>query len=134
MATYIQGIQTSVGVVKYDYNYLANLPESDSTLTKQGEFADALVTGRKFTQLNTSVNKLEESMTEVKQAISDLKSSDASTNTAIEQINTSLLNMTNNISEIKSSADTANTSITAMQKTIESLQTRIDALEKAQTK
>ena len=23
MATYIQGIQTSVGVVKYDYNYLA---------------------------------------------------------------------------------------------------------------
>ncbi len=25
MATYVQGIQTSVGVVKYDYNYLANL-------------------------------------------------------------------------------------------------------------
>ena len=35
MATYIQGIQTSVGVVKYDYNYLANLPESDMTLSKQ---------------------------------------------------------------------------------------------------
>ena len=34
MATYIQGIQTSVGVVKYDYNYLANLPESDMTLSK----------------------------------------------------------------------------------------------------
>ena len=39
MATYIQGIQTSVGVVKYDYNYLANLPESDMTLSKQGAFA-----------------------------------------------------------------------------------------------
>ena len=31
MATYIQGIQTSVGVVKYDYNYLANLPEWNLT-------------------------------------------------------------------------------------------------------
>ena len=31
MATYIQGIQTSVGVGKYDYNYLAKLPESDMT-------------------------------------------------------------------------------------------------------
>ena len=35
MATYIQGIQTSVGVVKYDYNYLANLPESDMTLSNR---------------------------------------------------------------------------------------------------
>ena len=55
MATYIQGIQTSVGVVKYDYNYLANLPESDMTLSKQGAFADALVVGRKLTQLGADV-------------------------------------------------------------------------------
>ena len=65
MATYIQGIQTSVGVVKYDYNYLANLPESDMTLSKQGAFADALVVGRKLTQLGADVDKLKESMTAV---------------------------------------------------------------------
>lgn len=58
MATYIQGIQTSVGVVKYDYNYLANLPESDMTLSKHGAFADALVVGRKLTQLGADVDKL----------------------------------------------------------------------------
>ena len=155
MATYIQGIQTSVGVVKYDYNALGNLPESDMTLTKQGAFADALVVGRKFTQLGADVDKLKESMTAVQQAVSDLKASDASTATAIEQINTSLLEATNSIetmqndistlqgnittltkntTEIKNSADTANSSVTALQKTIESLQARIETLEKAQTK
>ena len=56
MATYIQGIQTSVGVVKYDYNYLANLPESDMTLSKQGAFADALVVGRKLTSFYFHTN------------------------------------------------------------------------------
>ena len=29
MANYIQGIQTTVGVSKYDYNALDNIPESD---------------------------------------------------------------------------------------------------------
>lgn len=147
MATYIQGIQTSVGVVKYDYNYLANLPESDMTLSKQGAFADALVVGRKLTQLGADVDKLKESMTAV-QSISDLQSADSSSNTSIEQINTSLLSMTNNIetiqnnittltqntAEIKKSADNANSSVTTLQETIKSLQTRIEALEKTQTK
>lgn len=144
MATYIQGIQTSVGVVKYDYNYLANLPESDMTLSKQGAFADALVVGRKLTQLGADVDKLKESMT----AVHDLQSADSSSNTSIEQINTSLLSMTNNIetiqnnittltqntAEIKKSADNANSSVTTLQETIKSLQTRIEALEKTQTK
>ena len=97
MATYVQGIETSVGVAKYDYNYLANLPESDMTLSKQGAFADALVVGRKLTQLGADVDKLKESMTAVQKSISDLQSADSSSNTSIEQINTSLLSMTNNI-------------------------------------
>ena len=125
MATYIQGIQTSVGVVKYDYNYLANLPESDMTLSKQGAFADALVVGRKLTQLGADVDKLKESMTAVQKSISDLQSADSSSNTSIEQINTA---------EIKKSADNANSSVTTLQETIKSLQTRIEALEKTQTK
>lgn len=147
MATYIQGIQTSVGVVKYDYNYLANLPESDMTLSKQGAFADVLVVGRKITQLGADADKLKESMTAIQKSISDLQSADSSSNTSIEQINTSLLSMTNNIetiqnsittltqntAEIKKSADNANSSVTTLQET-KSLQTRIEALEKAQTK
>ena len=155
MATYVQGIQTSVGVVKYDYNYLANLPESDATLSKQGEFADALIVGRKFVQLGADVDKLKDSMTNAQKAISDLQTADGSTNTAIEQINTSLLNITNSIetiqsnitslqssvntlnknaTEIKNTVNTANTAVIALQKTVSSLQTRIETLEKAQTK
>ena len=111
MATYIQGIQTSVGVVKYDYNYLANLPESDMTLSKQGAFADALVVGRK--QINTSLLSM--------------------TNN-IETIQNNITTLTQNTAEIKKSADNANSSVTTLQETIKSLQTRIEALEKTQTK
>lgn len=36
------------------------------TLSKQGAFADALVVGRKLTQLGADVDKLKESMTAVR--------------------------------------------------------------------
>ena len=129
MATYIQGIQTSVGVVKYDYNYLANLPESDMTLSKQGAFADALVVGRKLTQLGADVDKLKESMTAVQ-----INTSLLSMTNNIETIQNNITTLTQNTAEIKKSADNANSSVTTLQETIKSLQTRIEALEKTQTK
>ena len=42
--------------------------------------------------------------------------------------------LTQNTAEIKKSADNANSSVTTLQETIKSLQTRIEALEKTQTK
>ena len=122
MATYIQGIQTSVGVVKYDYNYLANLPESDMTLSKQGAFADALVVGRKLTQLGADVDKLKESMTAVQKSISDLQSADSSSNTSIEQINTSLLSMTNNIETIQNNITTLTQNTAEIKKSADNAQ------------
>lgn len=42
---YVTKINTNQGVKKIDYNALANLPESDATLTKSGGFADAKAVG-----------------------------------------------------------------------------------------
>lgn len=45
MAKYVTAIRTKDGPSQIDYNALANLPKSDSTLTKSGSFADAKATG-----------------------------------------------------------------------------------------
>lgn len=47
---------------------------------------------------------------------------------------TNMFTLTQNTAEIKKSADNANSSVTTLQETIKSLQTRIEALEKTQTK
>lgn len=45
MSDYVTKIRTESGDKQIDYEALANLPQSDATLTKSGEFADAKVTG-----------------------------------------------------------------------------------------
>ena len=55
----IQGIQTSTGTAKYDYNSLANLPQSDSTLTISGGFADGFIVGQNMANLLSKINDLE---------------------------------------------------------------------------
>lgn len=45
MVDYAKKIRTEIGDLQIDYNALANLPQSDITLTKSGEFADAKVVG-----------------------------------------------------------------------------------------
>lgn len=45
MADYVTKIRTESGDKQIDYEALANLPQSDATLTKSGEFADAKVVG-----------------------------------------------------------------------------------------
>lgn len=72
MANYIQGIQTSVGVSKYDYNALGNIPESDKTLTLSGTFADALVTGQKISALSSRVKELEATVKTLKEKVDAL--------------------------------------------------------------
>lgn len=72
MANYIQGIQTSVGESKYDYNALGNIPESDKTLTISGAFADALSTGQKISALSSRVKELEATVKTLKEKVDAL--------------------------------------------------------------
>jgi hypothetical protein len=57
MAQYVTKIRTENGDLPVDYKSLANLPTSDATLTKSGEFADAKVVGEKIQQINNDIKK-----------------------------------------------------------------------------
>lgn len=48
MADYVTKVRTERGDLQIDYEALANLPKSDTTLTQSGAFADAQVTGDKI--------------------------------------------------------------------------------------
>lgn len=58
MAEYLTAIRTSNGDLPFDYNSLANLPKTDSTLTKPGAFADAQKVGNKISEINTQINNI----------------------------------------------------------------------------
>ena len=48
--------------MQIDYNALANLPQSDKTLTKSGNFADAKAVGDKLNQLSEDFGASEEKL------------------------------------------------------------------------
>lgn len=58
MAVYVTKVRTDVGDIKIDYNALANLPKSDTTLSQSGEFADAKVVGEKITSVSDELNSV----------------------------------------------------------------------------
>ena len=58
MAEYLTAIRTSNGDLPFDYNSLANLPKTDSKLTKPGAFADAQAVGKKISDINTQINNI----------------------------------------------------------------------------
>ena len=62
MANYVRKIRTESGDLQIDYNALANLPQSDTTLTKSGEFADAKVTGDAVSQLGQDIRSTSEEL------------------------------------------------------------------------
>lgn len=55
MERYINKIRTEYGDLQINYKELANLPESDATLTKSGSFADAKATGDAIEQISTKI-------------------------------------------------------------------------------
>lgn len=61
MADYITRIRTESGDLPVDYNALANLPQSDATLTKSGRFADAKAVGDKINYINSEIKELNSS-------------------------------------------------------------------------
>lgn len=67
--TYINKIRTTDGDLQIDYEALANLPVSDTTLTLEGSFADAKVTGDKITKLSEEIVDLQTTLTGVSELI-----------------------------------------------------------------
>jgi hypothetical protein len=59
MAEYVTKIRTENGDMQIDYNALANLPETDKTLSKKNKAADAKATGDAIAQLSSDVSTLE---------------------------------------------------------------------------
>ena len=55
MAEFITAISTDQGIKKIDYNALANLPTTDTTLTLSGQAADALAVGEAINTISTNV-------------------------------------------------------------------------------
>ena len=69
MAKYVTKVRTESGDLQIDYNALANLPETDKTLTKADEFADAKVTGDRLNQLDEDLNQLNEDLKELDETV-----------------------------------------------------------------
>lgn len=77
MADYIKKIKTKTGDKQIDYTALANLPVSDKTLSKTGEFADAAETGKikeKASQLEKEALNLKTETAKLKEDIEQIKS------------------------------------------------------------
>lgn len=58
MEEYVTRIRTENGDMQIDYKSLANLPSSDTTLSKSGEFADAKVVGVKIQEINDNIKAI----------------------------------------------------------------------------
>lgn len=72
MADYIKKVKTKTGDKQIDYTALANLPVSDKTLSKTGEFADAAETGKikeKASQLEKEALNLKTETAKLKEDI-----------------------------------------------------------------
>jgi hypothetical protein len=61
----IKLIRTEIGDLRVDYNALANLPTSDTTLKVSGGFADAKTVGTEITSLKNKITELQNKIAEL---------------------------------------------------------------------
>lgn len=66
MPKFVTRIRTSDGDLPVDYNALANLPESDATLSNSGSFADAKATGDAIGEVKGGLSAANSKLTETK--------------------------------------------------------------------
>jgi hypothetical protein len=72
MAEYITKIRTESGDKQIDYNALANLPKSDSTLSQSGKFADAKTTGDKIKKINNDLDGIDVGIQDINTELQNL--------------------------------------------------------------
>ena len=118
----VKGIETDAGIQKYDYESLANLPISDVSLTKKGEFADAFIVCQRFSQVNSSIYELKKKNTSEDESIEAIRNE---LNTVQANLNSNVQAINNTIGELKNTIST----ISQLQTNLQSLTTRVTALE-----
>ena len=122
MANYVTKIRTQSGEKQIDYTALANLPQSDTTLTQSGSFADAKVTGDKIAEVSNNVTELSnsfsqtttelsQSITEVSENVTELFNNFSQTTTELSQ----------DITEVSDSVTELSTNMTQISKEITEL-------------
>lgn len=126
MPNYIQMIETSSGPTKIDYKALANLPVSDVSLSKQGEFADALVVGQKFTLTTNSVKELQQKDTELNNTLIEKENA---LNIKIEKNNSDIDSMKQSISTIEKNVSSNTTEIDKLKEFNSSTDTKISSIQ-----
>lgn len=87
MAQYVTKIRTENGDLPIDYLSLANLPTSDATLTKSGEFADAKVVGDKIKNINNNITQINDDITQINSDITQSNSEIKRVSDELKQIN-----------------------------------------------
>ena len=55
----IKAIRTNEGDLPVDYEFLANKPSSDTTLTKSGSFADSKAVGDQIKNINNTIREIQ---------------------------------------------------------------------------
>lgn len=99
MAQYVTKIRTESGDKQIDYNALANLPQSDATLTQVGGFADAKAVSDAIksakSDLTTQINNTKtEVTTQINTTKEELTTQINDTNNQITNITNSVTNLT----------------------------------------
>ena len=122
----VKGIETETGIKKYDYESLANLPVSDVSLTKKGEFADGFVVGQRFSQVNNSIDELKKKNTSEDESIEAIRNE---LNTVQGNLNSNVQAINNTIGELKNTINTLQNTVSQLQTNLQSLTTRVTALE-----
>lgn len=102
MAQYVTKIRTESGDKQIDYNALANLPQSDATLTQTGSFADAKATGDAIkaakSDLTTQINNTKaEVTTQINTTKEELTTQ---MNTTKNEVTNQITNITNNVTNL----------------------------------
>lgn len=122
----IKGIITDTGIQKYDYESLANLPISDVSLTKKGEFADGFIVGQRFSQINGTIDELKKKDASEDESIKAIRNE---LNTVQANLNSNVQAINNTIGELKNTIGTLQSTVSQLQTNLQSLTTRVTALE-----
>ena len=98
MAQYVTKIRTESGDKQIDYNALANLPQSDTTLTQTGSFADAKATGDAIksakSDLTTQINEVTTQINTTKEELT------TQINTTKNEVTNQITNIANNVTNL----------------------------------
>lgn len=107
MAQYITKIRTASGDLPVDYNSLANLPSTDTTLKVEGKAADAYATGVAINAANTSASNAQTTANNAQTAAGNAQTTANNAKTAADNA--------------KTAADKANTDIAKLSERVDSL-------------